>query len=80
MVREGDSRCFREAMPHFTRMARRRSRRIQPLLPGFGLVVALLLLVGSILGLVWMAGQSLVVKAPEKVPEKTPPPAMTARR
>jgi len=42
--------------------------------------MALLLLVGSILGLVWMAGQSLVVKVPEKVPEKTPPPAMTARR
>jgi hypothetical protein len=48
-------------------MARRRSRRLaRPLVPGFWTLLAVALLVGGTLGLMWLGGKVLVVR-PEAV-------------
>ena len=44
-------------------MARRRSRRLaRPLVPGFWTLLAVALLVGGTLGLMWLGGKLLVVR------------------
>lgn len=40
----------------------RTRRRAKPLLPGFLTLVAALLLIGSVLGLLWLAGKALVLR------------------
>ncbi len=53
-------------------MARRRSRRLsKPLLPGFWSVLVALMLIGSVAGVFWLAGRSVVVRKMDV--EKTEP-------